>query len=142
MTEPSFRHVPVMLGEVVDVMTAVPPGVVIDATVGGGGHAAALLERRPDIRLLGLDRDTEALAAAHAALERFGDRVTLRKARFDALVETAEEVAMGRTLEGITGGLFDLGVSSPQFDHAERGFSYRHDGPLDMRMDRTQSRTA
>jgi 16S rRNA (cytosine1402-N4)-methyltransferase len=100
----------------------------VDATLGAGGHAEALLERGPQIRLLGLDRDPDALVAARERLARFGDRVAFREADFGDL-----EAA----LEGFPapdGILADLGVSSMQLDRAERGFSFRRDGPLDMRM--------
>jgi 16S rRNA (cytosine1402-N4)-methyltransferase len=134
----SFEHRPVMVDEVVATLAPVPPGVVIDATVGGGGHAAALLSQLDHITLLGLDRDEDALSAAAERLAPFGDRVTLRQVRFDALGKTVEDLEH----EAIAGALFDLGVSSPQLDRAERGFSYRNDGPLDMRMDQGQPRTA
>jgi 16S rRNA (cytosine1402-N4)-methyltransferase len=133
-----FHHVPVLLGRVVELFAPVPPGVVIDATVGGGGHAAALLRAHAHLDLLGLDRDADALTAAAERLAPFGDRVTLRHTRFDRLGATVHE--LGEMT--VTGALFDLGVSSPQFDRADRGFSYRHDAPLDMRMDRSQGRTA
>ena len=112
--------------------------MLVDATVGGGGHAGALLAAHPGLVLVGLDRDDAALDAAGEALAPFGDRVTLRRARFDQLTDNLEDLghANGSAV------LFDLGVSSPQLDVAERGFSYRHDGPLDMRMDRRQRRTA
>ena len=134
----SFEHRPVMVDEVVATLAPVPPGVVIDATVGGGGHASALLEQLDHITLLGLDRDGDAITAAAERLAPFGDRVTLRRVRFDALGETVKELKH----EAIAGALFDLGVSSPQVDRAARGFSYRSDGPLDMRMDQDQPRTA
>ncbi|MEY2406817.1 MAG: rRNA (cytosine1402-N4)-methyltransferase [Acidimicrobiaceae bacterium] len=134
----SFEHRPVMVDQVVELLAPVPPGVVVDATVGGGGHASALLAKLPHITLLGLDRDGDAIAAAAERLAPFGDRVTLRQVRFDALAQTTKDLEH----EAIAGALFDLGVSSPQVDRAERGFSYRNDGPLDMRMDRNQPRTA
>jgi 16S rRNA (cytosine1402-N4)-methyltransferase len=130
-----------MRDEVVALIGVVPPGVVVDATVGGGGHAAAILSAHPHLRLLGLDRDDDALVAATANLEPFGDRVTLRKARFDSLAAHVAEVSEV-TGEEVVGVLFDLGVSSPQLDRPERGFSYHNEGPLDMRMDRTAPRTA
>ena len=133
-----FRHRPVMLDKVVELFGPVPAGVLVDMTVGGGGHARALLESRPDCRLLGIDRDRDALAAASDVLSSFGDRVTLRHARFDRLASIMTELQIPST----SGVLFDLGVSSPQLDRAERGFSYRHDGPLDMRMDRDERWTA
>ncbi len=116
----------------------VPPGVVVDATLGGGGHAAALLEAHPHLRVLGLDRDPDALEAAARRLSSFGDRVLLIRSPFSALESVVEE-------EGVlplSGVLFDLGVSSPQLDRAGRGFSYRTDGPLDMRMDPESGVTA
>lgn len=126
-----FEHRPVMMAEIVDVFRAVPAGRVLDATVGAGGHAEALLDARADLTVLGIDRDPAALAAAAARLRRFGDRVELQRSRFDALRAAMAEIAVER----LSGALFDLGVSSPQLDRAERGFSYRVDGPLDMRMD-------
>jgi 16S rRNA (cytosine1402-N4)-methyltransferase len=130
MTAP-FLHQPVMAVEVVELFMPVPAGVVVDATVGGGGHARHLLEARPDLRILGLDRDPRALAAAGAHLAEFGDRVTLVRSRFDHLGQIMTDLA----IEEVSGALFDLGVSSPQLDEPERGFSYRLDAPLDMRMD-------
>lgn len=126
-----FHHVPVMADSIVDLLRPVPAGVLVDMTLGGGGHARLLLEARPDCRLLGLDRDRDALSAAGANLAPFGDRVMLRHARFDDLASIMTELQ----IPSVSGVLFDLGVSSHQLDRAERGFSYRHDGPLDMRMD-------
>ena len=133
-----FEHRPVMVDEVVELFRSVPSGTVVDATVGGGGHAAAILDAVSHASLLGLDRDADAIEAARVSLARFGNRVELRHVRFDALTETMNELA----LDTIAGALFDLGVSSPQFDRADRGFSYRLDAPLDMRMDTRQPRTA
>jgi len=134
----TFEHRPVMLDEVVAALAPVPPGVLLDATVGGGGHAKALLEANPGLRLVGLDRDAAALAAAAGTLQGYQTRVTLRRGRFDQLSEILEDLGYER----ISAALFDLGVSSPQLDVAERGFSYRHEGPLDMRQDQGQQRTA
>jgi len=133
-----FEHRPVMVEEVVELLRPVPDGLIVDATVGAGGHAAAILTELPGVSLLGLDRDEDALAAAAAALAPFGGRVTLRQIRFDAVAATMEELGVDR----MAGALFDLGVSSPQFDRADRGFSYRLEAPLDMRMDRSQPSTA
>lgn len=133
-----FAHRPVMVDEVLAALApvpAVPGGMFVDGTVGGGGHAAALLDARPDLALLGVDRDDAALEAAAATLARFGDRVQLVRERFDRF---ADHVG-GRPVVGV---LLDLGVSSPQFDLSDRGFSYRMDAPLDMRMDRRQPLTA
>ena len=139
----AFRHRPVMVDEVVELMRTVPPGVVVDATVGAAGHAKALLEARSDLRLVGLDRDGDAVAAATEALAGFADRVVLRRAGFDEMTTTLQELGHETGTRGhISGALFDLGVSSPQLDRPARGFSYRADGPLDMRMDLRQSLTA
>ncbi len=141
----AFAHEPVMAAEVVERFRTVPPGLVVDATLGGGGHAEAILEAHPHLSVLGIDRDPSAIAAATARLARFGDRVTIRHARFDQLAAVlAAEQAPGGTPDAarVSGVLFDLGVSSPQLDTAERGFSYRRDAPLDMRMDPTSGRTA
>ncbi|CAN5656337.1 MAG: 16S rRNA (cytosine(1402)-N(4))-methyltransferase RsmH [Actinomycetota bacterium] len=131
MTE--FAHQPVMRDEVVAAFAEVPAGTVVDATLGGGGHSEALLDARPDVAVLGIDRDRDALEAASRRLDRFGARVTVSHRRFDELAEVLEEAE----LETVSGALFDLGVSSPQLDHADRGFSYQQEGPLDMRMDTT-----
>ncbi|HEY1652142.1 MAG TPA: 16S rRNA (cytosine(1402)-N(4))-methyltransferase RsmH [Acidimicrobiales bacterium] len=134
----SFEHIPVLRDEVVSLFAPVPPGVVVDATLGGGGHAASLLAAYPDLRVLGLDRDPAALEAAAQRLSSFGDRVTLIRSPFSAFESVVEE-AEAAPLSGV---LFDLGVSSPQLDRAGRGFSYRADGPLDMRMDPESGVTA
>ncbi len=107
-----------------------PGGLFVDATLGLGGHAEALLTRAPEARLLGLDRDPQALALAQRRLAPFGDRVLLEQAVFDQL----DAVLDRRSLGPVAGVLADLGVSSLQLDVAERGFSFRRDGPLDMRM--------
>lgn len=132
----SFAHEPVMLAEVVSLLAPAPDGILVDATVGGGGHAAAALDANPGLRLVGYDRDPDAVAAAAERLARFGPRAEVRHDRFDAM----SDLTGGD--EPVTAVLFDLGVSSTQLDIAGRGFSYRHDGPLDMRMDRTASFTA
>lgn len=141
MTE-SFRHDPVMRDEIVAIFAGIVAGTVLDATVGGAGHAEALLDADPGIRLLGLDQDPLALEAAAARLGRFGDRVRLVHARFDSLADVLASQPAPFGGEGLAGALFDLGVSSPQLDLAHRGFSYRLDAALDMRMDTTQTRTA
>ncbi len=129
-----FEHEPVMRDEVVRAFEPVPAGWVFDGTVGGGGHAAALLAAHEQVRIIGGDRDPEALRAAGDTLAEFGERVVLRRQRFD---DVAGAMAAAGTAS-LSGALFDLGVSSHQFDVAERGFSYRNDGPIDMRMDPDQ----
>ncbi len=133
-----FVHESVMVDEIVTAFSTVPAGVVLDGTMGGGGHAEALLASRGDLSILGLDRDPSALDAARTRLAEVADRVTLQHRRFDEVDEALAEAGV----EHLSGALFDLGVSSHQFDEASRGFSYRHDAPLDMRMDPTESRTA
>ena len=132
-------HEPVLVEEVLHYLVSDPNGVYLDLTVGGGGHARALLERlSPDARLIGLDRDREALEAAGQRLKQFGDRVTLRQSNFRDFVRVLQELGVER----VHGLLLDLGVSSHQIDAPERGFSYSADGALDMRMDRSQTLTA
>ncbi|MGH9261436.1 MAG: 16S rRNA (cytosine(1402)-N(4))-methyltransferase, partial [Acidimicrobiales bacterium] len=97
---------------VVELFAPVPPGVVVDATLGGGGHAEALLDAHPHLSVLGLDQDPAAIAAATARLARFGDRVAVRRTRFDEIATVLTELGHA----GASGALFDLGVSSPQFD--------------------------
>ncbi|QBI18139.1 16S rRNA (cytosine(1402)-N(4))-methyltransferase RsmH [Egibacter rhizosphaerae] len=133
-------HRPVLLERVVDALAHPGPGLVIDATLGAGGHAAALLERCGSLRLLGLDRDADALALARERLAPYRDRVVLRRAQFDRLGELAAD-ARGPD-EAVVGVLLDLGVSSMQLDRADRGFSLRRDGPLDMRMGSGEGTTA
>jgi 16S rRNA (cytosine1402-N4)-methyltransferase len=137
--EAVFSHLPVMVREVVELLLPVPDGLIVDCTVGGGGHSAALLEARSDIRLLGIDRDAEAVAAARLRLAPFGARVQVVEGGFEQLAELVERYGRGEPVMGI---LMDLGVSSPQLDRPERGFSYRFDAPLDMRMDARQALTA
>ena len=137
----SFPHTPVMLSRVIELFEpslSGPDAVVVDATLGMGGHAEGLLERFADLTLIGLDRDTDALGIAGARLERFGDRVHLVHAVYDELAAATAELGYAR----VDGVLFDLGVSSLQLDRAERGFAYSKDAPLDMRMDRTSGITA
>ena len=138
-TGQGFEHTPAMLNEVVEFFRSVPQGTILDATLGGGGHAAALLESRPDLRLIGIDQDSAAIAAATVRLSRFGDRVHLAHARFDQMRSIVRTQLHDELLVGV---LFDLGVSTAQIDTPARGFSFRFDGPLDMRMDPRQARTA
>lgn len=128
MAQPEFHHLPVLLGEVLTHLAPRPGDVVLDGTVGGGGHASALLERvLPNGFLYGLDRDPAALEAARARLATVSERFELRRATFDQLGTLG--------LPPLDVILLDVGVSSPQLDRPERGFSFRNPGPLDMRMD-------
>ena len=134
----NFKHEAVMLNEVLKVVDHMPPGIFIDATLGGASHSEKILERRIDIELVAIDRDHLALEAARCRLERFSERVRFFHNSFSSL----EKIFKDENISLISGFLFDLGVSSPQLDNADRGFSYRFDGPLDMRMDVRQERTA
>jgi 16S rRNA (cytosine1402-N4)-methyltransferase len=127
-----FDHRPVMLDEIVAAFAPVPAGWIIDATLGGAGHASAVLAAHPHLSVLGIDQDPDAVTVAAERLSAFGDRARVVRARFDAITDVvADEIADAP----VVGALFDLGVSSPQVDRADRGFSYRFDAPLDMRMD-------
>ncbi len=129
-------HTPVLLERCIELLAPAlqqDGAVLVDATLGMGGHSEAFLERFPGIRLVGLDRDTDALRIAGERLAPFGDRVTLVHTVYDEI---------GLHAQGASAILFDLGVSSLQLDEAERGFAYSKDAPLDMRMDQTKGRTA
>jgi 16S rRNA (cytosine1402-N4)-methyltransferase len=121
-----------MLAEALEFLGAGRGGLFVDATVGLGGHSEALLEAAPGVRVIGLDRDPQALERAARRLERFGDRVRLAHANFHQFQRAMDSVGAGGG--GVAGVLADLGVSSLQLETAERGFSFRFDGPLDMRM--------
>ena len=140
--EPCASHEPVLVERITKLL-AVPtgPALLVDATIGAAGHAAALLAASgPDVHLLGFDRDPDALALAQRRLAAYADRVHLVHAGYDTLTEHAAPLA---DLVGpVRGVLYDLGVSSMQLDQAERGFSFRADAPLDMRMDPTTGPTA
>lgn len=126
-----MKHEPVLFSEVLE---ALEPnrddGVLVDATVGLGGHAEALLERNPGVRLVAIDRDPEALERSRQRLGRFGDRVTFVRGRHESLIDILKQLG----ITTVSGLLADLGVSSMQLDDAARGFSFRFEGPLDMRM--------
>lgn len=135
-----FSHEPVMLTEILEVFGGLGEGVFFDATLGGGGHSIALMGAHRGISLLGLDQDTDALEHTGQRIDSLGmgGRATLRHARFDAIAGVMAKEGIG----SLAGALFDLGVSSHQLDASWRGFSYRHEAPLDMRMNRAQSLTA
>jgi 16S rRNA (cytosine1402-N4)-methyltransferase len=141
MTVDKSIHRPVLLERVLALFApalAERPAVLVDATVGLGGHADALLSAHPELTLVGLDRDPNALAASTDRLARHGDRVHLVHAVYDQMPAVLAELG----LSSVDGVLFDLGVSSMQLDLAERGFAYAKDAPLDMRMDQTAGPTA
>ena len=138
---PAPRHIPVLLDRVVALVSPAlqrPGSVLVDATLGLGGHAAAILEACPEARVVGLDRDPEALDLAAGRLQPFAERITLVHAVYDQLRIVLADLDLPR----VKGVLFDLGVSSMQLDERQRGFSYAHDAPLDMRMDPSTGRTA
>lgn len=136
---PDMPHRPVLLHEVLELIGPRPDGVYVDATVGAGGHAEAILEASsPSGRLLGLDRDHAALATTRKRLEAFGDRLRLRHGTFSELAVHLDEEG----LETVDGIVADLGLSSMQLADGERGFAFSQDGPLDMRFDRTTGTTA
>ena len=135
------RLIPVLRDRILDLLepALVEPGsVYVDGTLGMGGHAQAVLERCPNARLVGIDRDHEALALAGERLAAWGDRVTLVHAVYDEVAEVVADLGIAE----VQAALFDLGVSSLQLDEADRGFAYSHDAPLDMRMDQSRGLTA
>lgn len=133
MHEKDYGHKPVLLEECLEALAVKPDGTYVDGTLGRAGHAQAVLRRLRAGRLIGIDRDLAAIDAARERLAEFGDRVTLVHGNFSELGDILQNLG----IVGVDGMLFDLGVSSPQLDEPERGFSYMHDAPLDMRMDRT-----
>jgi 16S rRNA (cytosine1402-N4)-methyltransferase len=137
-SDSAFHHVPVMLAEVIEWFGPVPTGWIVDATLGGAGHASAILAAYPHLSVIGLDQDPLAITTATERLRSFGSRVQIVTTRFDRMKQAVHETQCAP----IVGVLMDLGVSSAQFDIAERGFSYRTEAPLDMRMDTTQGPTA
>ena len=133
-----FYHVSVLLDECIQALNIKPDGIYVDGTLGGAGHSSQIAARLTTGRLIGIDRDPKALKAASQRLAPYGDRVTLVHSNFSQLDEVLENLG----IEGVDGILLDLGVSSPQLDEAERGFSYMADAPLDMRMNSEDSLTA
>ncbi|GGK35771.1 16S rRNA (cytosine(1402)-N(4))-methyltransferase RsmH [Salinarimonas ramus] len=127
------RHVPVLLEEVVAALASAEGGTILDGTFGAGGYTRALLDAHPATRVVALDRDPNAIAAGAALVASYAPRLALVETRFGELERVAREVAP----EGLDGVVLDIGVSSMQLDEAERGFSFRAEGPLDMRMSGT-----
>lgn len=137
--ETGFHHVPIMVSEVLTLLAPERGGVFVDGTLGGGGHAEAVLSAMPETgRLFGIDRDDDALKAAGERLSRFGDRFTAIKGNFFDM----KALLAARGVTAVDGILLDLGVSSHQLDARERGFSYKAEAPLDMRMDQSAPLTA
>jgi 16S rRNA (cytosine1402-N4)-methyltransferase len=133
-----FEHATVMRAEVVRALAPRAGGVYVDATLGAGGHTVALLEAEPKARIVGLDRDPAAIAAAEERLSPVADRVMLVRSTFSRVREQLDALGIGR----VDGIVADLGVSSPQLDDADRGMSFRREGPIDMRMDPESGETA
>lgn len=133
-----MKHVPVLLNECIEGLNINPGGVYLDGTLGRGGHSSEIAKRLRGGRLISIDRDDTAITEAGERLREFGDAVTLVKGNF----ADVGKILDGLKIEKVDGMLFDLGVSSPQLDETERGFSYMHDAPLDMRMDRSAGLTA
>ena len=136
MTE--FHHVSVLLNECLDGLNIKPDGIYVDGTLGGAGHSSQIAKRLTTGKLIGIDRDPVALQAAGERLAPFADRVTLVHSNFCRISQVLDDLG----IEAVDGILLDLGVSSPQLDDGERGFSYMMDAPLDMRMDNGDTMTA
>jgi 16S rRNA (cytosine1402-N4)-methyltransferase len=138
------QHIPVLAGRVADLLVpalSADGAVLVDATLGRAGHARALLEACPGLLLIGVDADVAAIEAGRVLLAPYAERVVLVHARYDEIPAIVRASA-GTRADRVMGLLFDLGVSSPQLDDAERGFAYAQDAPLDMRMDQTRDLTA
>lgn len=133
-----FSHVSVLAEACIEALAIKPDGIYVDTTTGGGGHSALIAERLSTGRLICIDRDSDALAAAGERLSPFRDRITFVKSNFEDIKPVLERLS----IPAVDGVLFDLGVSSYQLDNPERGFSYMQDAPLDMRMDREQAFSA
>lgn len=138
MKEQTFVHKSVLLYETVGSLNIKPGGIYVDGTLGGGGHAYEVLKRLGSGRLIGIDQDADAIEAAARRLEPFKDKVTIVRSNYENIRTVLEELA----LPGVDGIYLDLGVSSYQLDTASRGFTYREDAPLDMRMDQRNTTTA
>ena len=134
-----FKHISVLFEETIESLKIRPDGIYVDGTMGGAGHGRAICERLSEEgRYIGIDQDEAAICAGRERLEPFRDRVTIVRSNYADMVSVVHNLG----IEKVDGIMLDLGVSSYQLDHAERGFSYREDAPLDMRMDQRQSKTA
>ena len=134
-----FKHKSIMLAETIESLHIKPDGIYVDGTLGGGGHSLEIAKRLTDGgRLIGIDQDGDAIEAAGQRLAPYSDRVTIVRSNYAQMKQVLQELSIDK----VDGILLDLGVSSYQLDAAERGFSYRFDAPLDMRMDKTQFLTA
>lgn len=134
-----FKHISVLLDETIDSLNIKPTGIYVDGTLGGGGHSLEICKRLGDGgRLIGIDQDMDAIAAATKRLEAYKDKVDIIHSNYQDIESCMRELSIG----GVDGIVLDLGVSSYQLDNVDRGFTYREDTPLDMRMDQSQTRTA
>lgn len=133
-----FKHISVLYKETLDGLNIKDGGLYVDGTLGGGGHSCGILSGAKNVRLIGIDRDSEAIEAAGKRLSAFKDRITLVNRNFSDIKQIASELGIA----GIDGAVLDLGVSSYQLDNAERGFSYMHNSHLDMRMNRNDKKSA
>lgn len=133
-----FAHISVLLNEAVDALEVKDNGIYADGTLGGGGHSEEILKRNSSLRLIGIDRDTDAISAAGKRLQSFSDRITLVNSNFADI----KQVLRNLGIDKIDGAVLDLGVSSYQLDNADRGFSYMKDAPLDMRMNQKDTKSA
>ena len=133
-----MKHIPVLLNECIEGLNIKPDGIYVDGTLGRGGHSSEIAKRLTTGRLISIDRDETAIVEAGERLKEFGDKVTLVRGNFADVASILDDLG----IDGVDGMLFDLGVSSPQLDEAQRGFSYMNDAPLDMRMDQSASLSA
>lgn len=133
-----FKHISVLLNEVIEAISINKIGIYADGTLGGGGHSFHLLSKLPDIELLGIDRDKEAISAAKERLAPFKDRVIFHNGNYCEI----KSIMKKHNIDGLSGAILDLGVSSYQLDNADRGFSYNYDARLDMRMDQSKGMSA
>lgn len=134
-----FKHISVLLDETIDSLNIKPNGIYVDGTLGGGGHSLEICKRLGDGgRLIGIDQDMDAIEAASKRLEEYKDKVDIVHSNYQDIESCLGELSIG----GVDGIVLDLGVSSYQLDNVDRGFTYREDTPLDMRMDQNQTRTA
>lgn len=132
------KHISVLLDECIENLNIKPDGIYVDGTLGLGGHSEQILKRLDKGRLIGIDRDESAIRRTGERLKAYADKMTLVHGNFSDVAAILDELG----IDGVDGMLFDLGVSSPQLDESERGFSYMNDAPLDMRMDNTSALTA
>ena len=133
-----FKHTPVLLNECLDGLNINPEGIYVDGTLGGGGHSGEILKKLTGGRLVAFDKDDDALASTKIKLDSYKDKITFVKSDFKNMYEIIKE----KGIDGVDGILLDLGVSSYQIDTPERGFSYRFDSLLDMRMDKESNFSA